>query len=485
MTPEIATGAPGGPPTPPGASPRPQPDPQPDPADGGPDWVTVASPAVDSARPTDERPVRLRRMVAQLAAAAVVALLLVGIAGSLVSRRVAESQSVHEAAELTDVIATSVVQPDLTDAMADDPAAARAVLDPVVRSRVLSDAVARVKVWTPKGRILYSDEPRLVGHTFPLDESALAVLATPQTRAEVSDLRAPENKYERSQGKLLEVYRPVWTPNGSELLFESYFRYGTVNDRANQMWRGFAGIMLSSLGVIFVLLLPLVWSMLAKIRRGQAQREALMQRALDASLEERQRIAATLHDGVVQELVAASFTVAGGAETAASRGDAVLAAELRDAAGAVRTGIGGLRSLLVDIYPPTLRSAGLSAALRDLVATMAGRGPAVVLDVDEDAAAGLGPDEQAAVFRIVQELLRNVVHHARAEHVEVSLRRDGDAVQVNVIDDGIGFDPGQARTEDHFGLRLITDLVTATGAGLQVRSAPGRGTAWRLSVPSR
>jgi two-component system, NarL family, sensor kinase len=392
---------------------------------------------------------------------------------------------VHTAAELADVIANSVVQPVLTDAMANDPVAARAALDPVVRSRVLSDSVVRVKIWTPEGTILYSDEARLIGKTYPLDESALAVLATPQTRAEVSDLSEPENQFERSQGKLLEVYRPVWTPNGDELLFETYFNYDTVNDRASELWRGFVGIMLSSLGVIFILLIPLVWTLFARIRRGQVQREALMQKALDASLEERQRIAATLHDGVVQELAAASFAVAGGAEKAASRGDHVLAAELREAAGAVRTSIGGLRSLLVDIYPPALSSAGLSAALRDLVGTMAGRGPAVVLDVDEDAAAALPAEEQQAVFRIVQELLRNVVRHARAEQVSVSLQRDDDAVLVIVADDGVGFDPAQTTEGDHFGLRLITDLVTATGAGLQVRTAPGAGTTWRLSVPTR
>ena len=477
MTPETEVGALGGPPSP-GAPTRPRPD-------APPDWVTIASPAAGAARRSDGRPVPLRRVVIQLGAAAIVVLCLVAIAGSIVSRRTAESQSVHEAAELTDVLGASVVQPVLTDAMANNPAAASAALDGVVRSRVLSDSVVRVKVWTPQGRIIYSDESRLVGMSFPLDDSALAVLATPQTRAEVSDLRAPENRFERSQGKLLEVYRPVWTPSGAPLLFETYFRYDTVKDRASELWRGFVGIMLSSLGVIFVLLLPLVWTLFAKIRRGQAQREALMQRALDASLEERQRIAATLHDGAVQELAAASFAVAGGAETAASRGDAALAAELRDAAGAVRTSMGGLRSLLVDIYPPALRSAGLPAALRDLVATMAGRGPAVVLDVDDDAAAALLPDEQEAVFRIAQELLRNVVHHARAEHVSVSLKRQGASVQLTVADDGVGFDPSQTATADHFGLRLITDLATAIGADLRLRTAPRHRTTWRLSVPGR
>jgi two-component system NarL family sensor kinase len=466
-----------------GASPLPGHQRAPSP-DGGPPWVTIAAPAPGTGRPHDDDPVRLRRVVLQLGAAAVVVLALVAIAGSVVSRRTSESQSVHEAAELTDVLATSVVQPVLTDASAADPAAAKAALDNIVRSRVLAGSVVRVKLWTPQGRIVYSDESRLVGKTFPLDDAAQVVLGAPQTRAEVSNLRAPENQYERSQGKLLEVYRPVWTPNGSELLFETYFRYDTVNDRANAMWRGFAGIMLSSLGVIFVLLLPLVWTLFAKLRRGQAQREALMQRALDASLEERQRIAATLHDGAVQELAAASFAVAGAAETASGRGDEALAAELRDAAGAVRTSIGGLRSLLVDIYPPALRSAGISAALRDLVATMAGRGPSVTLDVDEDAAAGLSSSEQEAVFRIVQEWLRNVVHHARAEHVSVSLQRHDDSVQVRVSDDGVGFDPSQTATGDHFGLRLIGDLVTATGAGLDLRTAPGFGTTWRLTVPT-
>ena len=476
MKPDTAVGAPEGSPTP-GAPARPEPE-------SAPEWVTLASASSTPLRLPDERPMRIRRVVLQVGAAALAVLVLVAVAGSLVSRRLAERQSVHMATELTDILASSVVQPVLTDA-ATSPVAARAVLDPVVRSQVLSTSVVRVKIWTPQGKILYSDETRLIGATYPLDESALAVLATPQTRAEVSDLSKPENQYERSQGKLLEVYRPVWTPSGDELLFETYFRYDTVTDRASELWRGFVGIMISSLGVIFVLLTPLVWTLISKIRRGQQHREALMQHALDASLEERQRIAATLHDGGGAGARRASFAVAGAAETAAARGDTALASELRDAAGAVRTSIGGLRSLLVDIYPPALRSAGLSAALRDLVATMAGRGPAVELDVDEDAAAALSAEEQQAVFRIVQELLRNVVRHARAHHVSLSLHREGMQVRVNVADDGVGFDPAQAVTGDHFGLRLINDLVTASGAGLRLRAAAGHGAMWELLVPVR
>jgi signal transduction histidine kinase len=186
---------------------------------------------------------------------------------------------------------------------------------------------------------------------------------------------------------------------------------------------------------------------------------------------------------VVQELVAASFAVAAGAEQAASRGDGELGEELRDAAGAVRSSIGGLRSLLVDIYPPTLRSAGLPAALRDLVATLAGRGPVIHLDVDEPALHGLGPDEQEAVFRIAQELLRNAVVHAGATEVHLALRQAGEAVQLTVADNGVGFDPAQAVADGHFGLRLVSDLVGTLGAELRVATAGG--TSWQLTVPAR
>ena len=56
------------------------------------------------------------------------------------------------------------------------------------------------------------------------------MLASPTTHAEVSDLTRPENRYERGRGKLLEVYRPVWTPSGQPLLFETYSPYDSVSD---------------------------------------------------------------------------------------------------------------------------------------------------------------------------------------------------------------------------------------------------------------
>ena len=441
-----------------------------------PDWTVLVAPGrPDSAA----RGPSLRRALLQLGAGGLVVIALVVLVGGLISRRIAQSQSVHEVARITDVLATSVIEPALTDRMTTSTTAA-ARLDPLVHRRVLTASLVRVKIWTPSGRIIYSDDRRLVGVTFGLDSDARVALTQPQVRAEISDLSAPENRLERGQGTLLEVYRPVWTPSGRPLLFETYFRYDQVADRASELWRGFAAITFSSIAAVVVLLVPLVWALVVRARRAHRQREAMLQRAMDASLDERRRIAATLHDGVVQELAAASFTVAGGAQDAGARGDDELATRLRAAGDAVRTSIGSMRSLLVDIYPPSLRTAGLLPALRDLAATVRMQ---VELDIDDQVAQELSPEQQEAVFRVTQECLRNAAAHASADLVAVRLGRDDDgAVELRITDDGVGFDPDATRPEGHFGLSLIADIARECGAELAVSSERGRGTAWRLRM---
>jgi two-component system NarL family sensor kinase len=432
-----------------------------------------------------DRPVRMRRIFAQVIAATALVLVVVAVAGSYASRRVAERESVNTAAQTTDLFAESIVQPALEDGLLTGSSAAFARLDDAVRGRVLGDLVVRVKIWTPTGKIIYSDEPKIVGSTFTLGPEEREVLVTPTTVAEVSDLSRPENRYERGSGKLLEVYRPVWTPSGQPLLFETYLPYDTVTTRAAQLWRGFAGITLTCLLLLIVLMLPILWRLLDRVNAAQSQRVALLEHAVDASGDERRRIAGTLHDGVVQELAAASFAVAGAAERASAVGQRDLAGMLRGAAEAVRGTIGGLRSLLVDIYPPNLRSAGLAAALTDLAGTVRTRDIAVDLDMPDDSRTGLDEEGERLVYRVAQESLRNVMRHAAASRVDVALVVTGEVVTLTVRDDGVGFDVEEALRrppEGHVGLQVMMDLTTQAGATLEVSSAPGDGTCWRLTV---
>ena len=446
-----------------------------------PPWIRVAAGATV---PSSEPAVQPRRVFVQVVAGALAVLVAVALAGVVASRRLAEAEAVNDAAKTANLMADAVAQPALTEGLLSSTPAAVAAMDQVVRAHVLGSSIVRVKIWDPTGRILYSDAADLIGERFPLGAEEQDVLTNPQTRADVSDLTAPENRLERGRGKLLEVYRPIWTPAGKPVLFETYAPYDEVTARTGQLWRGFAGVTLTSLLLLVVLLMPILWRLLNRLKRSQAQREALLQRAVEASTEERRRIAGALHDGVVQDLAATSFAVAGAAERAMSLGQPGLADEVRSAADTVRASIGGLRSLLLDIYPPSLATAGLEAALTDLVSTLRARGTAVLLEIGQDT--GLDAAGERLVYRVAQECLNNIARHASATNVEVRLERLERNAVLSINDNGVGFDAPDLLAhpkQGHFGLRVLGDVVAEAGGELLLASAPGGGTHWQLRIP--
>ncbi len=449
-------------------------------------WVTVADgQGAETVRALPGR----RRTLLQLGLAALGVFVLVVVGSAFAASRLAEREAVNDVAHTTNLLATAVVQPALRDSLLTGDPAARAVLDRVVRESVLPNGIVRVKLWAPDGTVVYADESRLVGQRFELGDDQLAALTDPQTRAEVSDLSSSENEFERYGGKLLEVYRPVWTPNGSELLFEVYGDYEPVQQRADGLWRGLAGVLATSLLLLLVLMAPVVLRLLDRLGSAQRQREALLQRAVDASETERRRIAADLHDGPVQDLVGSSLAVSGAAAALRADGRTELADDVGSAAGTVRSSVASLRTLLVELYPARLADAGLAAALGDLTRPLGHHGIRVRLDVDHSAAAALSPERQQVVHRVTREALRNVVKHAGAQTVTVSLGLEpgafaGRPVVLEVTDDGRGFEPTVgAGGPGHIGTHVMADLAGDAGALLRLATRPGDGTRWRLALP--
>ncbi len=454
----------------------------------GPAWVVLG--ARRGERPA-ATPVSSRRILVQLVVGVAVILTAITVGGTFAARRLAEREAVNDAAGIADVLAETTVQPALTDRLLAGDAGARRAFDDLVRSRVLGDAVVRLKIWSTDGRVLYADQADLVGRRFGLDPEEREVLREPRTVAEISDLSRPENALDRAAGdKLVEVYRPVWTPSGQQALFEIYTPYDQVSARTGQLWRGFAGVTLTSLLLFLVLLAPLVWHLLTRAREAQRQREHLLTRTIDAQDEERRRIAGTLHDGPVQDLAATSFVIAGATARAEAEGREDLAGDLRGAAGSVRTSIRALRTLLVDLYPPSLSRAGLAVALGDLAQTVRAPGLQVVVDVPDDPAGtslGLDADGERLVHRVAQETLRNAAKHAAPGTVRLAVARTGDEVVLEVVDDGPGFDVDavlRSPEAGHLGVGLLSELAEQSGARLRVASAPGAGTRWELRVPT-
>jgi two-component system, NarL family, sensor kinase len=110
----------------------------------------------------------------------------------------------------------------------------------------------------------------------------------------------------------------------------------------------------------------------------------------------------------------------------------------------------------------------------------------VRLDLPTDGQTGLAEDQERLVYRVAQESLRNTARHAAASQVEIGLVVSDGTACLTVCDDGIGFDVENALArpaEGHFGLQVMIDLTTQSGAVLEVSSSPGEGTCWRLTVP--
>ena len=122
--------------------------------------------------------------------------------------------------------------------------------------------------------------------------------------------------------------------------------------------------------------------MARRLQRGHRDRERLLAAAVESSERERARIASDLHDGVVQDLAGVAFGLAPLADEAQRDGDRQRAGVLRDASARLRQGVRDLRTLLVEIHPPRLESAGLEPALSDLLSPLEAAGIATTLRVD-------------------------------------------------------------------------------------------------------
>lgn len=418
--------------------------------------------------------------MAQFLTAGAVAMVVLVVGSGWLSERAATDEAIIDARATTELLGRSVVQPTLTRGVLQGNAAAIDRFDRQMLKRAMGGDVLRIKVWARDGTILYSDQTRLIGEQFALADEELDILLGGDSAAEVSDLSKPENRFERGSGRLLEVYTQVKAPGGQRLLFEAYFSYDDVSRRSAEVLNAFRPITFTGLLVFLAVTGSLVWVLTRRLDAAAAARERLLIAAVEASDTERRRIARDLHDGVVQQLAGTSFALSAAARDARERPER--ARQLEGLAGGVRHSLRSLRSLLVEIYPPELKTAGLAAALDDLVAPATTAGVAVDVQVVDTSDL---PDEIVALaWRVAQEAVRNAQRHAHPSRLAVIVTRDPQQAVLEVVDDGVGFESTVAPEPGHFGLRALHDLVRDAGGELTVTSSLGRGTRVRLEVPT-
>ncbi len=201
-----------------------------------------------------------------------------------------------------------------------------------------------------------------------------------------------------------------------------------------------------------------------------------------AVLEDRERIARELHDGVIQSLFAVGMGLQG---SAMLTHDADVAARIEGAVGELDRVIRDLRNYIFGLRPGILADRQLDQALRDLAADLEARsGVTTVVDIDAGVAAELGsraPD----VIQFVREALSNVGRHAHASTCRVTLRRvsgaDGTEAMIEVDDDGQGFDVHRAKEGN--GVPNLRARASAIRGAVALESTPGEGTVVRLTLP--
>jgi len=221
----------------------------------------------------------------------------------------------------------------------------------------------------------------------------------------------------------------------------------------------------------------------AAIAVGTAQsvEAGLLQQQVEVAEAERRRWAQELHDGALQSLAAVRITLAAALQ---GSGEGRFAQIERAAEGTVEgleEQITELSRLINDLRPASLERLGLDGALEALAEESSNRGGFAVAG-DFDLNGELTGDEERVVYRLVQEALNNVVKHAGARQVSVRTRIADGAIEVEVRDDGSGFDPARGPGRGLLGMRERVEML---GGTIEIDSRPGAGTRIGWTLPLR
>lgn len=204
-----------------------------------------------------------------------------------------------------------------------------------------------------------------------------------------------------------------------------------------------------------------------------------------ATMAERSRLARELHDSVTQSLYSVMLHAEAAARSLADKETAEAGdylKELRDTAqGALRE----MRLLIFELRPPALEKSGLLSALRTRLNAVEGRGgiKAELQVNNERMIEELPFSLREELYHIVQEALNNVIRHARAQSVRVGIEFGDKTIDLEVYDDGIGFDPANASEGSGLGLRGVRERVQRIGGAMEIQSAPGKGTRVIVHAP--
>jgi signal transduction histidine kinase len=479
------------------------------------------------------RPLRPPGLVARFALGSLVAFTAIGTALSVaVSHqfrdRGEEQARAHAVFVTNSILRDRLLPSDLRPLMASGDTAARyRDLVEFVQTRILHTPgssqfhVVRIKIWSKNGVVLFSDEPRLVGKQFEVDDDLIEGFAG-KTVAGVSNLQAEENVFERALApKLFETYVPLRlrSPTGRpDAIVELYQDYEAIQQQITAGFRTVAVTLLIGLAALYVLLLPIAFRTSTTLasqnaRLGQQARrlEELLQKEQHtvAELRELNRLKTNFVAIASHELRTPLTSIIGYAKTLRLRQFGDDAGSRDEFLGAIeRQGDRLFRlvenllttSQLEDARPRlSVSSFSFREVCQEVAEDFGSRGSRVRIDVPPGLPAMLTDREYTG--QIVQNLLGNALKFSPPHGpCELGARRAGESLVFWVRDEGIGIPPEEAgRIFERFyqvdssstrryggiglGLNLVKNLVQVLGGSIEVLSEPDRGSTFTVTIP--
>jgi PAS domain S-box-containing protein len=223
----------------------------------------------------------------------------------------------------------------------------------------------------------------------------------------------------------------------------------------------------------------------AELTAYQKRLKELTSQLIIAEDKERSRIAAELHDHIGQTLAFSRIQVA---RAKKYEPEGKLATILDEISQSLLTTIQETKGLIFDLSPPLLHEIGLASAISNWLEDQVGRKNSIMVNfVDSGNELSLKNEIRSLLFRNVRELLCNVIKHAQATEVNVSLANNEEELVIIVRDDGIGFEHDDTTylvgTDSGFGLFSVKQQIEGLGGKLEIVSKPGKGCKAILTVP--
>ncbi len=448
----------------------------------------------------------------------VVLLVGMGAIGTWVSAKISSGVTENTAVS-TALYVESLIAPALQPLVDRDTLTrqSRRQLQRILSSTALGQRILTIKVWKPGGLIAYSSRKEMIGKRFPstrqLSRAWLGIAS-----AEFNALDDEEDVGEKAAGlPLLEMYAPVRAIGNDEVIAVAEFYI-----RADRLLRDTSDAIVQSWMVVGFAAVAMALSLWAMVRQAsgtiESQRDELagqvdqLTQLLDqnqvlrhsvenayrrtARLNERflRRIGADLHDGPAQLIGLALLRLdsLSAAKSGGTNGNGARTNEqseenknLESVRSVLSESLHDIRNLSAGLSVPELGHTGPGEVLNLAIHSHENRTGSVVVQ-DADKLPDKIPDEiTVCMYRFVQEGLSNTYRHARDCNTTVRARCDEERIEIEVIDDGPGFDLDEQQDNVGMGLIALRDRVEALGGWFDIRSSPGKGTRLALRFTQR